>query len=71
MMMMMITTSMAALLVMVACRDRAVAWRDDMLRTTYRNLYLLKRISETSSTYRRDKYLNDWVVSVVKLVVTQ
>jgi len=43
--------------------DRAVYWRDEMLKTTYRNLYLLKRISEATSTYRRDKFLNDWVVS--------
>jgi len=43
--------------------DRAVFRRDEMLRTTYRNLYLLKRISDTTSTYRRDKFLNDWAVS--------
>jgi len=34
-----------------------------MLKNTYRNLQLLKRISESSSSYRRDKFLNDWVVS--------
>jgi len=43
--------------------DRAVFRRDEMLRTTYRNLYLLKRVSDTTSTYRRDKFLNDWAVS--------
>jgi len=34
-----------------------------MLKNTYKNLFLLKRIGETTSSYRRDKFLNDWVVS--------
>jgi len=51
----------------MVCRDRAVLRRDEMLRNTYRNLYLLKRISDTNSTYRRDKFLNDWVVSPIEL----
>jgi len=45
------------------CRDRSTVRRDEMLKNTYRNLFLLKRVNETSSVYRRDKFLNDWVVS--------
>jgi len=44
------------------CRERSTVRRDEMLRNTYKNLFLLKRVNETTSCYRRDKYLNDWVV---------
>jgi len=34
-----------------------------MVNTTLENLLMLKRIGDMTSTYRRDKFLNDWVVS--------
>ena len=40
-----------------------------MLRETLKNLFLLKRINDTTSTYRRDKYLNDWVVGTTELYI--
>jgi len=53
---------MTAVAMLVMCSDRSVSWRDEMLRNTYRNLFLLKRVGDATSSYRRDKYLNEWAV---------